>query len=121
MMRLGQVPAVENAPLLGLVREIEATRVAVIDATLILRDLILEPKEYLMTFIFTEEPQVADWVGTNADELWQAASQTVNAMVEYPESQEPNQTALRLRMVPVNPYLMFCPKIHHEQDGLETL
>jgi hypothetical protein len=42
--------------------------------------------------LLAEDSQVADWVGANTDELWQAASQTVNAMVKYPGSQEPNQT-----------------------------
>ncbi|KAI9646018.1 hypothetical protein NHQ30_005456 [Ciborinia camelliae] len=159
-----------NAPNRSLISpdapEIEAARVAVIDATLILRDLILGPKEYLMSFthdsllsmqaigrfniatsfpvheeasyadiaktcgvneldvrrilrhamtkrifkeprkgvvthtaasrLLAEDSQVADWVGANTDELWQAASQTVNAMVKYPGSQEPNQTGFAL-------------------------
>jgi len=42
--------------------------------------------------ILAEDSQMADWVGVNTDELWQAASQTVNAMVKYPGSQEPNET-----------------------------
>ncbi|KAF7879473.1 hypothetical protein EAF04_000669 [Stromatinia cepivora] len=90
-----------NAP------EIEAARVAVIDATLMLRDLILGPNlaldvrriiRHAMTKrifsearkgivthtaasrVLAEDSQVADWVGANTDELWQAASQTVNAM-----------------------------------------
>lgn len=42
--------------------------------------------------LLAEDSQMADWVGTNTDELWQAASQTVNAMVKWPGSQEPNQT-----------------------------
>jgi len=42
--------------------------------------------------LMAEDAQVADWVGANTDELWQAASQTVNAMVKYPGSEEPNET-----------------------------
>lgn len=42
--------------------------------------------------LLAEDPQILDWVATSTNELWQAASQTVNAMVKYPESQEPNQT-----------------------------
>jgi hypothetical protein len=32
------------------------------------------------------DSQTADWVGASTDELWQAASQTINAMVKYPGS-----------------------------------
>ncbi len=42
--------------------------------------------------LLAEDPQILDWVGASSDELWQAAAQTVNAMVMYPGSQEPNQT-----------------------------
>jgi len=42
--------------------------------------------------LLVEDSQMADWVGASTDELWQAASQTVNAMEKYPGSQEPNET-----------------------------
>lgn len=42
--------------------------------------------------LLAEDSLMADWVGANTDELWQGVSQTVNAMVKYPGSQEPNQT-----------------------------
>jgi len=42
--------------------------------------------------LLAEDLKMSDWVGTVTDELWQAASQTVNAMVKYPGSQEPNET-----------------------------
>jgi hypothetical protein len=42
--------------------------------------------------LLAHDSQTADWVGASTDELWQAASQTINAMVKYPGSQEPNQT-----------------------------
>lgn len=42
--------------------------------------------------LLLEDSQTADWVGASTDDLWQAASQTVNAMVKYPGSQEPNDT-----------------------------
>ncbi|KAM3076301.1 hypothetical protein ACMFMF_005634 [Clarireedia jacksonii] len=42
--------------------------------------------------MLAEDQQMADWVATSSDELWQAASQTVNAMVKHPGSQEPNET-----------------------------
>ena len=46
--------------------------------------------------LLAEDDQMSDWVGASTGELWQAASQTVNAMVKYPGSQEPNQTVLTL-------------------------
>ena len=42
--------------------------------------------------LLAEDSQLRDWVGASTDELWQAASQTVNALVKFPGSQEPNQT-----------------------------
>ena len=38
------------------------------------------------------ESQLRDWVGASANELWQATSQTVNALVKFPGSQELNET-----------------------------
>lgn len=35
--------------------------------------------------------QLRDWVGASADELWQAASRTVNALVKISGSQELNE------------------------------
>lgn len=51
--------------------------------------------------LLAEDPQILDWVATSTNELWQAASQTVNAMIKYPGSQEPNQTVWIL-------FLFFC-------------
>lgn len=42
--------------------------------------------------LLAEDQQMSDWVGASTGELWQAASQTVNAMVKFSGSQEPNQT-----------------------------
>lgn len=42
--------------------------------------------------LLAENAENYDWVGAISDELWQAASQTINALVKYPGSQEPNQT-----------------------------
>ena len=42
--------------------------------------------------LLAEDSQLADWVGASTDELWQSAAQTVNAMVKFPGSQEPNET-----------------------------
>lgn len=56
-----------------------------------------EPREGVVAHtaasrLMSEDSQVSDWVGASTDDLWQAAAQTVNAMVKYPGSQEPNQT-----------------------------
>ncbi len=42
--------------------------------------------------LLAEDEQMLDWVSASTSELWQAASQTVTAMVKFPGSQEPNQT-----------------------------
>jgi len=42
--------------------------------------------------LIAEDTQMADWVGASTGELWQAAAQTVHAMLKYPGSQEPNET-----------------------------
>ena len=42
--------------------------------------------------LLAEDSQMSDWVSASTGELWQAASQTINAMVKFPGSQEPNQT-----------------------------
>jgi hypothetical protein len=56
-----------------------------------------EPREGVVAHtaasrLIAEDSQISDWVGASTDELWQAAAQTVNAMVKYPGSQEPNET-----------------------------
>lgn len=169
--------------------EIEAARVAVIDATLELRDLMMGPKEHLMSFthdwllsmqaisrfkiatsfgihdeatfdeiaekcninvtdvrrilrhamtkrifqeqrkgvvthtaasrLLAEDSQMADWVGTSTEELWQAASQTVNAMIKYPNSQEPTQTGLLSQITPSSPSFSFYPRTLIEHVVLE--
>ncbi len=42
--------------------------------------------------LLAEDAGMHDWVGTTTDEFWQAGSQTLNALLKYPGSQEPNQT-----------------------------
>ncbi|KAL8707087.1 MAG: hypothetical protein Q9225_007832 [Loekoesia sp. 1 TL-2023] len=42
--------------------------------------------------LLAEDEQMNDWVATRTDELWQAASQTLNAVVKYHGSQEPHET-----------------------------
>lgn len=56
-----------------------------------------EPRKGVVTHtaasrLLVEDEQTADWVGASTDDLWQAAAQTVNAMVKFPGSQEPNET-----------------------------
>jgi hypothetical protein len=36
---------------------------------------------------------VADWVGTNVDEMWPAAQKLMDALKKWPQAAEPNQTA----------------------------
>ena len=49
--------------------------------------------------LLADDAQIHDWVGASTDELWQGASQTVNALVKWPDSQEPNQTARSLCLI----------------------
>ena len=42
--------------------------------------------------LLAEDAQLRDWVSASTSEMWQAAAQTVNALVRFPGSQEPNQT-----------------------------
>ncbi|PQE06932.1 6-hydroxytryprostatin B O-methyltransferase protein [Rutstroemia sp. NJR-2017a WRK4] len=146
--------------------ELEAARSELIDATLMLHDLILGPKEYLMKYthdwllsiqaitrfniaksipiheeasyvdlakecgineldlrriirhamtlrlfkepkkdivahtaasrMLAEDQQVADYVAVSSNEFWPAAAQTLDAMVKWPGSQEPNETGFAL-------------------------
>ena len=46
--------------------------------------------------LLAEDQQLQDWVYVSTNELWQGAAQTVNAIVRYPGSQEPNQTGFTL-------------------------
>ncbi|KAI0900092.1 S-adenosyl-L-methionine-dependent methyltransferase [Annulohypoxylon nitens] len=159
-----------NAPLDTLIpkneADVEKARVAIIDDTLELRRLVLEPREYLMSYspdelisqqaitrfglahsfpvggeatfaeiacatgmnevlirriirhaimkdIFTEpcpgvvrhnavsrllaeDHVIHDWVGASTDDMWQAASQTCNAIAKYPNSSEPHETGFSL-------------------------
>lgn len=42
--------------------------------------------------LLAEDPGLHDYVATCSDELWQAASQTCNAMARYSSSEEPTET-----------------------------
>ncbi|KAI1775119.1 S-adenosyl-L-methionine-dependent methyltransferase [Hypoxylon cercidicola] len=46
--------------------------------------------------LLAEDPGVHDFVATCSDELWQAATQTCNAMAKFPESEEPTETGFSL-------------------------
>ena len=56
-----------------------------------------EPRKGFVTHtaasrLLAENAEIHDWVGASTDDLWQAASQTINALVKHPGSEEPNQT-----------------------------
>lgn len=42
--------------------------------------------------LLAEDEQMNDWVAASTDELWQAASQTLNALVKHNWSEEPHET-----------------------------
>ncbi|KAI4595114.1 hypothetical protein KJ359_007089 [Pestalotiopsis sp. 9143b] len=46
--------------------------------------------------LLAENPGVHDFVATCTGELWQAAAQTCNALVKFPDSEEPNETGFSL-------------------------
>lgn len=63
----------------------------------ITKHIFIEPRKGFVRHtaasrLIAEDEQMSDWVGASTGELWQAASQTINAMVKFPGSQEPNQT-----------------------------
>ncbi|KAL8744572.1 MAG: hypothetical protein Q9184_007984 [Pyrenodesmia sp. 2 TL-2023] len=60
-----------------------------------------EPRKGVVTHsaasrLLAEDHQMNDWVAASTDELWQAASQTLNALVKYNASQEPHETGFAL-------------------------
>lgn len=63
----------------------------------ITHNIFIEPRKGVVAHtsvskLLAEDPQLVDWVAVNCDELWQAGSQAINAMVKFPGSQEPNET-----------------------------
>ena len=65
------------------------------------KNIFREPRKGIVAHtaasrLLAEDAQIHDWVGASTDELWQGASQTVNALTMYPRSQEPNQTGFAL-------------------------
>ena len=48
--------------------------------------------------LLAENETLNDWVGASTDELWQAASQTVNAMAKWKGSEEPTETVSTMEL-----------------------
>ena len=40
-----------------------------------------------------EDARVADWLGAHVDDMWPAAQKVVDALVKWPQAEEPNETA----------------------------
>lgn len=60
-------------------------------------DIFTEPRKGVVAHnavsrVLSENKGALDLVTVNGDELWQAGSQAINAMVKWPGSQEPNET-----------------------------
>lgn len=66
------------------------------------------------------DAQLHDWVGASTDELWQGASQTVNALEKYPGSEEPNETGFALANDTNKSIYDFSRRIRPERQGLVT-
>lgn len=65
------------------------------------KQLFEEPRKGIVVHtaasrLLAEDQQIHDWVWMTTCEMWQAAAHTVNALVKYPEAQEPNQTGFSL-------------------------
>ncbi|KAI1205456.1 putative O-methyltransferase [Annulohypoxylon truncatum] len=43
-----------------------------------------------------EDPRMADWVGSNVDDMWPSAEKVVDALVKWPMADEPNETGFSL-------------------------
>lgn len=61
------------------------------------RDIFSEPRSGIVVHnavsrLLAEDQVIHDWVGNIADDLWQAAAQTCNALDKWPASQEPNHS-----------------------------
>jgi hypothetical protein len=54
--------------------------------------------------LLAEDEQLFDWVGATTDDLWQGTAQTINAMVKYPGSQEPQETVCSRELI-FQPYM----------------
>ena len=65
------------------------------------KNIFREPRKGVISHtavsrLLAEDSKLHDWVGASTDELWQAATQTINALIKYPRSQEPSQTGFAL-------------------------
>ncbi|RYP60843.1 hypothetical protein DL771_010354 [Monosporascus sp. 5C6A] len=63
----------------------------------IVKDIFAEPRPGIVSHnavsrLLAEDEVIHDWVGASTDDLWQAASQTCNALEKYPGSEEANET-----------------------------
>lgn len=61
------------------------------------KNIFVEPRKGVVAHnavsrLLAEDKQLLNFVAVNGDELWQAGSQTINAMVKFRGSQEPNET-----------------------------
>jgi len=64
-------------------------------------DILPEPVEVFVAHIpvsraLPENPLLFRWIGQSCEDMWPAATRTVEAMAEYPGSQEPNQIGSRI-------------------------
>lgn len=49
-----------------------------------------------MSKLLVQEPHVHEWVGLVCDEMWPSGTRTIDAMMKWPGSQEPQHTAISL-------------------------
>lgn len=76
---------------------LQETRVRQIIRHAIVKGIFLEPRPGVVAHnavsrLLAEDRLIHDWVGASTDDLWQGASQTCNALAQFPGSQEPNET-----------------------------
>lgn len=69
------------------------------------RNIFTEPRPGIVAHnavsrLLLEDDKMSDWAYTVTHELWPAATQTVNAMVKYPGSEEPNETVSETNVSP---------------------
>ena len=89
----GEATFAEIAEACGL-SELDAKRIV---RHAVVKDLFIEPRPGFIAHnavsrLLRDNAVLNDWVGASSDELWQAAAQTVNAMVKFPNSEEPTET-----------------------------
>jgi hypothetical protein len=52
-----------------------------------------------VTRLLAEDPVAFDWLATNCDELWKSAPHTIDALIRFPNSEEPNETVRLSKMI----------------------